>query len=98
MRRILDPRDELRLVVALADGGRTWTDRVPDGPYDTHTLAAHPAAPGRLYSAAGDGYGAPGRGYSESSDGGEPLIENSNSDFGLSSLGIEPRSPQVYGC
>jgi photosystem II stability/assembly factor-like uncharacterized protein len=38
------------------DGGETWRDRVPDGPRDTHTLAAHKKAPGRLYSAAGDGY------------------------------------------
>jgi len=38
------------------DGGETWRDRVPGGPMDTHTLAAHKNAPGRLYSAAGDGY------------------------------------------
>lgn len=38
------------------DGGRTWIDRAPTGPYDTHTLATHPTVPGRLYSAAGDGY------------------------------------------
>ena len=42
-----------------------------DGPGDTHTLAVHPDAPGRLYSAAGDGFGIPGRGYSESHDGGD---------------------------
>lgn len=46
------------------DGGRTWQDRVPDGPYDTHTLRLHPQAPGRVWSAAGDG-------YFESADGGE---------------------------
>jgi photosystem II stability/assembly factor-like uncharacterized protein len=75
----LDPTDPDRLFVCIeagalvrsADGGRTWTDRVPDGPYDTHTLLAHPDAPGRLYSAAGDGFGTPGRGYNESRDGGE---------------------------
>jgi photosystem II stability/assembly factor-like uncharacterized protein len=38
------------------DGGETWRDRVPGAPMDTHTLAAHKNAPGRLYSAAGDGY------------------------------------------
>lgn len=38
------------------DGGQTWHDRVPGGPYDTHILAAHPQAPDRLYAAAGDGY------------------------------------------
>ena len=38
------------------DGGRTWIDKVQGGPYDTHTLATHKQMPGRLYSAAGDGY------------------------------------------
>lgn len=46
------------------DGGATWRDR-PDGARrDTHTLAAHADAPGRLYCAAGDG-------YAESTDGGD---------------------------
>ena len=38
------------------DSGRTWRDRVRGGPYDTHTAVTHPLAPGRIYSAAGDGY------------------------------------------
>jgi len=38
------------------DDGRTWRDRVRGGPYDTHTAVTHPLAPGRIYSAAGDGY------------------------------------------
>src|SRR6478672_7460082 len=42
--------------VRTFDGGRTWRDRVRGGPYDTHTAATHPLAPGRIYSAAGDGY------------------------------------------
>jgi photosystem II stability/assembly factor-like uncharacterized protein len=42
--------------VRTFDGGRTWHDRVRDGPYDTHTAVTHPLAPGRIYSAAGDGY------------------------------------------
>lgn len=42
--------------VRTLDGGGTWLDRVPGGPYDTHTAATHPLAPGRVYSAAGDGY------------------------------------------
>lgn len=46
------------------DGGQTWRDRVPGGPRDTHTLAMHPSALARLYSAAGDG-------YFESADGGD---------------------------
>jgi hypothetical protein len=65
VRQILsDPCFPRRLYVAIEagallrseDGGETWRDRVPGGPRDTHTLAAHPSAPGHLYSAAGDGY------------------------------------------
>jgi BNR/Asp-box repeat protein len=60
----LDPVLRGRLFVAIeagalvrsVDGGGTWIDRTPDGPYDTHALLTHPLAPGRLYSAAGDGY------------------------------------------
>src|SRR6201981_91769 len=47
---------EAGALVRTFDGGRTWRDRVRDGPYDTHTLVTHPLAPGRIYSAAGDGY------------------------------------------
>ena len=47
---------EAGALVQSRDGGRTWIDRVEQGPYDTHTLATHRKAPKRLYSAAGDGY------------------------------------------
>jgi photosystem II stability/assembly factor-like uncharacterized protein len=47
---------EAGALVQSHDGGRTWIDRVEQGPYDTHTLATHPMAPRRLYSSAGDGY------------------------------------------
>src|SRR5918993_1154621 len=47
---------EAGALVQSRDGGRTWIDRVEQGPYDTHTLATHPKAPRRLYSSAGDGY------------------------------------------
>lgn len=47
---------EAGALVRTFDGGRTWLDRVSGGPYDTHTAATHPLAPGRVYSAAGDGY------------------------------------------
>jgi photosystem II stability/assembly factor-like uncharacterized protein len=47
---------EAGALVQSHDGGRTWIDRVQGGPYDTHTLATHKKVPGRLYSAAGDGY------------------------------------------
>lgn len=59
-----DPHVSGRLFVAIeagalvssADSGRSWADRRPDSPYDTHTLVVHPRVVGRLYSAAGDGY------------------------------------------
>jgi len=47
---------EAGALVRTPDGGRTWVDRVPRGPYDTHTAATHPLAPDRVYAAAGDGY------------------------------------------
>ena len=47
---------EAGALVRTLDGGETWQDRVPGGPYDTHTAATHRLAPGRIYSAAGDGY------------------------------------------
>ena len=47
---------EAGALIKSLDGGKTWIDRVEDGPYDTHTLMTHRKAPGRLYSAAGDGY------------------------------------------
>src|SRR6266567_3342512 len=47
---------EAGALVRTFDGGRTWRDRVRCGPYDTHTAATNPLAPGRIYSAAGDGY------------------------------------------
>ena len=46
------------------DGGETWGDRRPGGPFDSHTVVMHPLAPDRLYCAAGDG-------YFESIDGGD---------------------------
>jgi photosystem II stability/assembly factor-like uncharacterized protein len=67
-----DPHVQGRLFVAVEagalvrslDSGTTWQDRTVDGPRDTHQLLIHPSAPGRLYSAAGDG-------YFESRDGGD---------------------------
>ncbi|MDR7521446.1 MAG: hypothetical protein QN168_03170 [Armatimonadota bacterium] len=60
----VDPHDRRHVYAAIEagalirseDGGDVWIDRTPDGPYDTHTLALHPVARGRLYAAAGDGY------------------------------------------
>lgn len=72
----IDPGDAQHLYLCIEagaliqsqDGGATWIDRVPSGPFDTHTLATHPRAPGRLYAAAGDGFIKPGYGYVESVD------------------------------
>jgi len=59
-----DPGDPDRLYVGIEagalvrtrDGGETWTDRVPGSRRDNHTIATHPDAPDRVWSAAGDGY------------------------------------------
>jgi photosystem II stability/assembly factor-like uncharacterized protein len=59
-----DPALAARLFVAIEAGalvlsedrGRSWQDRVPNGPIDTHTLIVHARNPKRLFSAAGDGY------------------------------------------
>lgn len=67
-----DPHEPHRLYVGIeagallvsADGGQTWLERPPGSRYDNHQLATHPTDPGRVYSAAGDG-------YAESTDFGE---------------------------
>ncbi len=74
-----DPLVEGRLFAAVEagallrslDGGETWEDRKPTGPFDTHTLVMHPLAPDRLYSAAGDGFIQSGTGFVQSDDAGE---------------------------
>lgn len=68
----VDPADPDRLYVAIEagalvrtdDGGETWQDHPEGARKDNHTLGTHPDAPGRVYTAAGDG-------YAESSDGGD---------------------------
>src|SRR5436190_197892 len=62
---------EAGALIRSLDGGQTWEDRKPSGPYDTHTLVMHRLAPNRLYSAAGDGFMNPGNGFVRSDDGGE---------------------------
>ncbi len=47
---------EAGALVSTTDGGRTWRDRVPGGPWDTHELAIHRNAPDVLRVSAGDGY------------------------------------------
>jgi photosystem II stability/assembly factor-like uncharacterized protein len=47
---------EAGALVSTVDGGRTWHDRVPGGPWDTHELAVHRNVPDTLRVSAGDGY------------------------------------------
>lgn len=73
----IDPTDPNRIYIGIeagalvysTDGGETWEDRPPGSRRDNHTLATHPNAPGRIYSAAGDG-------YAESNDSGETWQEH----------------------
>lgn len=46
---------ELGGVMRTRDGGGTWEDRKPGSQHDAHALATHPAAPDRVYEAAGGG-------------------------------------------
>ena len=62
---------EAGALVRSLDGGQTWEDRKPGGPFDTHTLIMHRLAPNHLYSAAGDGFMQPGNGFVASDDGGD---------------------------
>lgn len=94
---------EAGALVRSFDGGETWTDRVADGPRDTHTLRAHPQAPDRLYSAAGDGYGRrhgydmQASGYNESRDGGTTWArpDRGLGDLYLWGLAVDPGDPDV---
>lgn len=81
---------EAGALIRSRDRGRSWEDRVPGGPRDTHTLATHPAAPGRLYSAAGDG-------YFESGDAGETWHrpDDGLEDPYLVSVAVDPRDPDT---
>jgi photosystem II stability/assembly factor-like uncharacterized protein len=97
---------EAGALVTTKDGGRSWTDRVPDGPWDTHESAIHPDAPSVLRVAAGDG-------YFESDDGGTTwrspedgldvgylrsvAIDPGRSDVVVVSAAAGPRSAYVAG-
>lgn len=47
---------EAGALLVTPDRGETWIDRPEGSRRDNHTLATHPASPGRVYAAAGDGY------------------------------------------
>ena len=81
---------EAGALVTTPDGGRSWRDRVPGGPYDTHELAIHPDRPEVLRIAAGDG-------YYESFDGGATWASPEDGlEVGyLRSVAIDPGDPGV---
>ena len=81
---------EAGALVRTFDNGRTWLDRVRGGPYDTHTAVTHPLAPGRIYSAAGDG-------YFESTDAGESWrsLEDGLKHLYLVGVAVDPADPDA---
>ena len=81
---------EAGALVRTFDGGRTWRDRVRGGPYDTHTAVTHPLAPGRIYSAAGDG-------YFESTDAGDSWRspEDGLKHLYLVGVAVDPADPET---
>jgi photosystem II stability/assembly factor-like uncharacterized protein len=81
---------EAGALVSTIDGGRTWRDRAPGGPYDTHELAVHRDAPNVLRVSAGDG-------YYESDDGGATWRSpDAGLEVGyLRSVAIDPGNPDV---
>lgn len=94
----VDPHDPAHLYVGIeagalvqtTDRGKTWIDRVPSANLDNHTLATHPDAPDRAYSAAGDG-------YAETTDGGQTWVSHQQ---GLDhryvwGLAVDPEDPDT---
>jgi photosystem II stability/assembly factor-like uncharacterized protein len=81
---------EAGALVRTFDGGRTWRDRVRGGPHDTHTAVTHPLAPGRIYSAAGDG-------YFESADAGDSWRspEDGLKHLYLVGVAVDPADPET---
>jgi photosystem II stability/assembly factor-like uncharacterized protein len=84
---------EAGALVSTIDGGRTWRDRVPGGPWDTHELAVHPSVPDTLRVSAGDG-------YLESDDAGATWRSPSAGlEVGyLRSVAIDPEHPDPSLC
>jgi len=79
---------EAGAMIRSRDNGRTFEDRLPDSPVDTHVLLTHPLAPWRLYAALGDALLRQGRSFAESLDGGDTWI--------YSGKGLET-APYLYG-
>lgn len=81
---------EAGALVRTDDGGDTWRDRPGGARRDNHTLATHPDAPERVWTAAGDG-------YAESRDGGDTW---DSPQSGLDhrycwSLALDPGDPET---
>ena len=81
---------EAGALVTTPDGGASWRDRVPGGPYDTHEIAIHPDRPVSLRISAGDG-------YYESDDGGATWRSpEAGLEAGyLRSVAIDPGDPET---
>lgn len=94
----VDPHDPAHLYVGIEAGalvqthdrGATWNDRVAGTKRDNHTLTTHPDAPGRAYSAAGDG-------YAETADGGESwrALERGLEHGYVWGLAVDPGDPDT---
>jgi hypothetical protein len=78
---------EAGAMIRSHDNGRTFEDRIPGSPLDTHVLLTHPLAPGVLYAALGDAF-LGGASFGESSNGGDT--------WAYSGKGLEA-APYLYG-
>ena len=97
---------EAGALVSTMDGGRSWRDRVNEGPWDTHELAIHHDKPNTLRVAAGDGYFESGDGgatWRSPEDGLEVgylrsvTVAAGNADIVIVSASTGPRSAYVAG-
>src|SRR5919199_36933 len=82
---------ELGGVMRSRDGGATWEDRKPGTYHDSHCLATHPTAAGRVYEAAGGG-------VSLSSDAGDswtPVDAGMDRHY-VWGLAVDPPDPHLW--
>ncbi|HEX5502275.1 MAG TPA: hypothetical protein VFW96_06605, partial [Thermomicrobiales bacterium] len=82
---------ELGGVMRSRDGGQTWEDRKPGSYHDSHAIATHPAAPGRVYEAAGGG-------VARSGDAGEtwaPVDDGMDRHY-VWGLAVDPADPELW--
>jgi photosystem II stability/assembly factor-like uncharacterized protein len=82
---------ELGGLMRSEDGGRTWADHRPGAQPDVHSLAWHPAVPGRAYEAGGGG-------AAWSRDGGEtwtPADEGRDRHYTWA-VAVDPADPDCW--